>query len=103
MISISDREGDIDEVFEAWQKLDGDGPRAEWLIRANQDRVLLGIEDGESFITPISGGLWRLSASCCPDATMFAEYPRAQASYWVPNLAMALDHKKLSVMTCGSR
>jgi len=25
---------------------------------------------------------------------MFAEYPRAQASYWVPNLAMALDHKK---------
>jgi hypothetical protein len=48
VISISDREGDIYEVFEAWQKLDGDGPRAEWLIRANQDRALLGIEDGES-------------------------------------------------------
>ena len=46
VFSISDREGDIYEVFEAWQQIE-EGPRAEWVIRANQDRALLGVVDGE--------------------------------------------------------
>jgi hypothetical protein len=46
VFSISDREGDIFEVFEAWHQA-GDGPRAEWIIRANQDRALLGMVDGD--------------------------------------------------------
>lgn len=46
VFSISDREGDIYEVFEAWQKIE-EGPRAEWVIRANQDRALLGVVDGD--------------------------------------------------------
>ncbi len=46
VFSISDREGDIYEVFDAWQQIEG-GPRAEWIIRANQDRALLGVVDGE--------------------------------------------------------
>ena len=46
VFSISDREGDIYEVFEAWQEI-GDGPRAEWVIRANQNRALDGMVEGE--------------------------------------------------------
>jgi hypothetical protein len=45
VFSISDREGDIFEVFEAWHLAGGDGPRAEWIIRANQNRALTGIVD----------------------------------------------------------
>ena len=48
VFSVSDREGDIFEVFEAWQKAAETGePRAEWLIRANQDRALLNVVDGD--------------------------------------------------------
>lgn len=46
VFSISDREGDIFEVFEAWEQA-GEGPRAEWIIRANQDRALLGLVEGD--------------------------------------------------------
>lgn len=41
VFSVSDREGDIYELYEAWHEIE-DGPRAEWIIRANQDRALLG-------------------------------------------------------------
>lgn len=47
VFSISDREGDIFEVYQAWQEA-GEGPRAEWIIRANQDRALTGVVDGEA-------------------------------------------------------
>lgn len=48
VFSVSDREGDIFEVFEAWQKAGEAGElRAEWLIRANQDRALLNVVDGD--------------------------------------------------------
>ena len=44
LFSISDREGDIYEVFEAWAQAGADGgPRAHWIIRANQDRALEGL------------------------------------------------------------
>ena len=46
VFSISDREGDIFEVYQAWRRAEG-GPRAEWIIRANQDRALVGVVDGE--------------------------------------------------------
>jgi len=46
VFSISDREGDIFEVYEAWHQAAG-GPRAQWIIRANQDRALLGMVDGD--------------------------------------------------------
>ena len=46
VFSVSDREGDIHEVFEAWRDAGG-GPRAEWIIRANQDRALAGVAAGE--------------------------------------------------------
>jgi hypothetical protein len=46
VFSVSDREGDIYEVFEAWRDA-GEGPRAEWIIRANQDRALVGMAAGE--------------------------------------------------------
>jgi hypothetical protein len=45
IISLSDREGDIFEIFEAWHEA-REGPRAEWIIRANRNRALLGIEEG---------------------------------------------------------
>lgn len=47
VFSISDREGDIFEVYQAWQET-GDGPRAEWIIRANQDRALANVVDGDA-------------------------------------------------------
>src|SRR6185436_18700988 len=41
VFSISDREGDIYEVFAAWaEAAAGGGPCAQWIIRANQDRAL---------------------------------------------------------------
>lgn len=44
VFSISDREGDIYEVFQAWLEAGADGgPRAHWIIRANQDRALEGL------------------------------------------------------------
>jgi hypothetical protein len=44
LFSISDREGDIYEVFAAWAQAGSDGgPRAHWIIRANQDRALEGL------------------------------------------------------------
>ena len=44
VFSISDREGDIYEVFEAWLQAATDGgARAHWIIRANQDRALEGL------------------------------------------------------------
>lgn len=46
VISISDREGDIFEVFEAWHE-SGEGARAEWIIRANRNRALLDVEEGK--------------------------------------------------------
>ena len=46
VFSISDREGDIFEVYEAWHQAAG-GPRAQWIIRGNQDRALLGMVDGD--------------------------------------------------------
>jgi hypothetical protein len=38
LVSVADREGDIYEVFVAWQE--AEGPRASWVIRACQDRRL---------------------------------------------------------------
>jgi Transposase Tn5 dimerisation domain/Transposase DNA-binding len=46
VVSISDREGDIFELYQAWRLAAG-GPRAGWIIRANQDRALLGVVEGE--------------------------------------------------------
>jgi len=47
VFSISDREGDIFEVFEAWQLAVEEGQPAEWIIRANQDRALTGMVEGD--------------------------------------------------------
>lgn len=44
VFSISDREGDIYEVFAAWaQAGQTPGPRAQWIIRGRQDRALEGL------------------------------------------------------------
>ena len=41
VFSLSDREGDIYEVFAAWaEAAAAGGPCAQWIIRANQDRAL---------------------------------------------------------------
>jgi len=48
VFSISDREGDIFEIFELWQNRRDEGlPVAEWIIRATQDRALLHPVTGE--------------------------------------------------------
>ena len=47
VFSISDREGDIFEVYQAWRRAEG-GPRAEWIIRANQNRALINVVDGDA-------------------------------------------------------
>lgn len=45
VISMSDREGDIYEVFAAWaQAAEAGGPRAHWIIRGQQNRALEGLE-----------------------------------------------------------
>lgn len=46
VFSISDREGDIFEIYQEWM-LAGEGPRAEWIIRACQDRALVGMTEDE--------------------------------------------------------
>lgn len=63
VFSISDREGDIYEVYQAWLLADG-GPRAEWIIRANQDRALVNVADGDPAMlcaalreAPVLGGV----------------------------------------------
>ena len=63
VVSVSDREGDIFEVFEAWHQAEGD-VRAEWIIRANQDRALSPAlhEDGVRLFqtlssAPLLGGI----------------------------------------------
>ena len=48
VFSISDREGDIFEIYDHWDGLKrSDTPFAHWIIRANQDRSLV-LLDGES-------------------------------------------------------
>jgi hypothetical protein len=47
VFSVSDREGDIHEVFNAWQEA-GDKGRAQWIIRANQDRALEKVVPGKA-------------------------------------------------------
>lgn len=47
VLSISDREGDIYELYDCWRKRLSEGKSAaQWLVRASQDRALLG-EDGK--------------------------------------------------------
>ncbi|RYD84669.1 MAG: IS4 family transposase [Verrucomicrobiaceae bacterium] len=46
VFSISDREGDIFEIYQDWLLAEGN-PRAEWIIRANQDRALSGMMEDE--------------------------------------------------------
>ena len=55
VISCSDREGDIYEIFEEWQNRQKEGkPLADWLIRCNQNRILkdeiLITEEGNKII-----------------------------------------------------
>jgi len=45
VISVSDREGDIFELYLEWLNSAG-SHRAEWVVRANQDRVLVDVEKG---------------------------------------------------------
>ena len=46
VFSVSDREGDIYEVYSAWQEAREEGA-AEWIIRANQNRALVNVVDGD--------------------------------------------------------
>jgi hypothetical protein len=49
VISVSDREGDIYEVFLEWQRRRDEGnAAAEWLIRCNQDRCLEAVEENQA-------------------------------------------------------
>jgi hypothetical protein len=46
VLSISDREGDIYELYDCWRKRLRKGKStAQWLVRASQDRALLGEDD----------------------------------------------------------
>jgi hypothetical protein len=47
VFSISDREADIFEAYQAWLEA-GDSPRAEWIIRANQDRARVNVAEGDA-------------------------------------------------------
>lgn len=48
VLSISDREGDIYEIYDSWRQGTIEGKRvADWLVRANQDRALLD-ENGQA-------------------------------------------------------
>jgi len=47
VFSVSDREGDIFELYLEWQAAEG-SQRAEWIVRGNQDRVLVDVEDEAS-------------------------------------------------------
>lgn len=46
VFSVGDRECDIFELYAEWE-LAGPGPRAEWVVRANQDRALLPDDDDQ--------------------------------------------------------
>lgn len=46
VFSVSDREGDIFEVYTAWQEALEEGA-AEWIIRANQNRALVNVVEGD--------------------------------------------------------
>lgn len=59
--SVSDREGDLFEVFEAWQEA-AEGPRAEWIIRANHDRALPDSEPARLFAALAAAPLLGTSA-----------------------------------------
>ena len=57
VFSISDREGDIYEVFAAWaQASQVPGPRAQWIIRGRQDRALegLGVESPQKLFAALA-------------------------------------------------
>jgi len=57
VFSISDREGDIYEVFAAWRlAAEEGGACAQWIIRANQDRALEGLaeEEPQKFFAALS-------------------------------------------------
>lgn len=47
VVSVSDREGDIYEVFALGQSLP-QGPRAEWIIRSQHDRILCNVDADEA-------------------------------------------------------
>lgn len=49
MVSVADREGDIYEIFVAWQQAAEQGKAASWVIRACQDRRLTSKEPGRRF------------------------------------------------------
>ncbi len=47
VFSLSDREGDLYDVFAAWaERCAAGGPVAQWIIRGKQDRALEGMEQG---------------------------------------------------------
>jgi len=57
IVSISDREGDVYEVFAERQKrLDAGQRAADWLIRANQNRRLEGKDLGKKLFEKAEGG-----------------------------------------------
>jgi hypothetical protein len=59
VFSLADREGDLYEVFAAWaQRQAAGGPCAQWIIRAQQDRALRGMEEGaaDKLFTALSTG-----------------------------------------------
>jgi hypothetical protein len=100
VISVSDREGDIYEAFEAWhQAEDSDKPRAEWIIRANQDRALIGlVEDGEPpklFATlaaaPLLGeASFEMKAKACLKKVKGSRVPRQRSARMVRQEIRAL-------------
>jgi hypothetical protein len=59
VFSISDREDDIFEIDQAWQLADG-GPCADWIMRANQDRALVNVVDGEPSLAEFIGIIGKL-------------------------------------------
>ena len=57
VLNISDREGDIYEIYHCWQKRRREGKStAQWLVRANQDRALLGEEGKPLYKDKDKGG-----------------------------------------------
>ena len=72
VVSIADREGDIYEVFVAWQQAQQE-PRAGWVIRACQDRRLPEKEPGQSRCYQ---KLWARVAACAVLGRMGFRLPR---------------------------
>lgn len=59
IFSLADREGDLYEVYAAWAGYcERGGPVAQWLIRAQQDRALEGMEEGapDKLFAVLAGG-----------------------------------------------